>query len=212
MSSSGNSCYKFPHLLFLPPPPRVYVFLFQLGFNVLSRFLYFSFWVCFDFFILKFLPTKGASLFNSCLEISAQWMQTAGTAWVAVSEDSWDIAWAGSTVSPWPPHSFAPSAGLLRACHGWCWFLEWGLSALDVKACRMFSHLKAFQEEIGDVSFYAHTLNFLCLASDLDFWGFFSTYGDCFQCVLIETGDICIPSLGEDGDLTDTWFELACYF
>lgn len=32
------------------------------------------------------------------------------------------------------------------------------------------------------------------------FFFFFSAYGDCFQCVLIETGDICIPSLG--GDVT----------
>lgn len=203
VSSSGNSCYKFPHLLFLPPPLRVYVLLFQLGFNVLSSFLYFSFRVCFDFFNMKSLPTKGASLFNSCLEISAQWMQTAGAAWVAVSEASRDTAWAGSSVSPWPPCSFAPSAGLPRARHRGGRFLEWGLSALDVKACRMFSHLKAFQGEIRDVSFYAHTVNFLCLASDIFFFFFPNTYGDCFQCVLIETGDICIPSLGKDGDLTD---------
>lgn len=37
----------------------------------------------------------------------------------------------------------------------------------------------------------------------LFFFFFFNTYGDCFQCVLIETGDICIRSLGEDRDLTD---------
>lgn len=33
---------------------------------------------------------------------------------------------------------------------------------------------------------------------------FLNTYADCFQCVLIETGDICIHSIGDDGDLTDT--------
>lgn len=54
-----------------------YVLLSQLEFNVLCSFLYFSFWVCFDFFILKSLPTKGASPFNSCWETSAQWRHTA---------------------------------------------------------------------------------------------------------------------------------------
>lgn len=29
------------------------------------------------------------------------------------------------------------------------------------------------------------------------FFFFFTTYGDFFQCVLIETGDIYIPSLGK---------------
>lgn len=174
------------------------------------------FWLFFFFFnsrfpfplpILKLLLTRGASLFNSCLEMSTWRIQTAGAAWVAVSDASRDTVGAWSTSSPQPPCSFAPLAGLPRACHGWCLFLEWGPNASELNIFHMFSHLKAFQGEIWDVSFYAHTLNFLCLALD-----FFNTYADCFQCVLIETGDICIHSIGDDGDLTDTWFELACYF
>lgn len=118
VSSSGNSCYTFPHLLFLPLLPKAYVLLFQLGLNVLSSFLYFSlslFQFSFSFFFffsstLKLQLTKGASLFNSCLEISTQWMQTAGAAWVAVSDASPDIV-AQSATSPLPPRSLAPLVG-----------------------------------------------------------------------------------------------------
>lgn len=221
MGGSGNvgclqraapeaAAINFPMFYFFLPQPGFMFCCSSWGlmcFPVSSIFLF----ECFGFFILKLLSTKSASLFNSCLVISAQWMQTAGAAWVAVWEASRDIIWANSTVSPWPLCSFAPTAGLFRACHGRCWFLLTRTCklALDVKACHTFSHLKAFQGEIWDASFYVHTLNFLCLASA---FFFFNTYGDFFQYVLIETGDICIPSLGEDGDLTDIWFELACYF
>lgn len=75
----------------------------------------------------------------------------------------------------------------------------------------MFSHLKAFSRR--DLRCFL-----LCAYIELSLPGFrrflgffFNTYDDCFQHVLIETGDICIPSL-EDEDLTDILFELACYF
>lgn len=74
-----------------------------------------------------------------------------------------------STMCPWPLSPFSPSAGPLRPHNGWCWFLEQELSALDVKACCMFSHLKALQGEIWGLSFHAHALNFLWLASDYFF-------------------------------------------
>lgn len=159
VSYISNSFY-----FFLPHP--VCVLLSQLEFNVLCSFLYFSFWVCFDFFMLKSLLTKGASPFNSCWETSAQWIQTA---WQCGRPDQTCFGQA-STSCPWlcvllPLQLGCISWTFIRAHHGLCWFLEWELSALDVKASCMFSHLKSLQGEIWDLSFCAHTLNFLWLAS-----------------------------------------------
>lgn len=79
--------------------------------------------------------------------------------------------------------------------------------------CVCFHTWKLFKKRAEMFPFmHIHGTFFFCLALDFFLKKKKKTYGDCFQCVLIETGDICIPSIGEDRDLTDIWFELACYF
>lgn len=150
------------------------------------------------FFILKSLPTKGASPFNSCWETSAQWIQTARQC-RRPDETSFGQA---STTCPWPLQ-----LGCLEHIMDDAGFWNGSLVLWMWKHAVCFHTWKLFKERSEIFAFMRiHWTFFDWLQTNF----FFTTYGDCFQCVIIETRDIYIPSLGKTWQIFDlSWFVIS---